>query len=292
MQCYFLTFRVQKLDDEQFLLIKNNANNMRSSLLPLTYIMLIFLFFLLVFLLWNILSFNWSFKDSLRLFVFKSLPMTMSLSHHIKSRYSTKKFDPSKILPEEILSQVKELLRFSPSSVNSQPWHFFLVGSKEGKEVVARSTAGPFEFNTQKVLDASHVVVCCRRTQMDTDYLTKILRAEEEEGRYKKPELKTYVEKLRADYVKGLMASNGLENWMSKQVYLNVGMFLMGVATLGVDAVPVEGFDPKILDAELKLKEKNLSSVLLVPIGYRSSEDSTASLPKARLSEADVITIL
>lgn len=216
----------------------------------------------------------------------------MSLSRFIQSRYATKKFDSSKILSADSLQEVKELLRFSPSSVNSQPWHFFLVGSKQGKDSVARSTAGPFEFNTSKVLEASHVVVCCRRTQMDKEYLSKLIRAEEDANLFEKPEMKAYVEKLRAGYVEGLMAGNQLESWMAKQVYLNVGMLLMGLATLGIDAVPVEGFDPKILDAELKLSDKNLSSVLLVPIGYRSSEDQNATRPKARLGESDVITEL
>ena len=32
--------------------------------------------------------------------------------------------------------------------------------------------------------------------------------------------------------------------WMAKQVYLNVGNFLLGVAALGLDAVPIEGLTP------------------------------------------------
>lgn len=32
---------------------------------------------------------------------------------------------------------------------------------------------------------------------------------------------------------------------MAKQVYLNVGNFLLGVAAMGLDAVPIEGFDAR-----------------------------------------------
>lgn len=46
--------------------------------------------------------------------------------------------------------------------------------------------------------------------------------------------------------------------WMAKQVYLNVGNFLLGVAAMGLDAVPIEGFDAEVLDAEFGLKEKRL----------------------------------
>lgn len=46
------------------------------------------------------------------------------------------------------------------------------------------------------------------------------------------------------------------DQWMAKQVYLNVGNFLLGVAAMGTDAVPIEGFDAAILDEEFGLKER------------------------------------
>lgn len=216
----------------------------------------------------------------------------MNLSHFIQSRYSTKRFDPTKILSEDVLKQVKELLRFSPSSVNSQPWHFFIVASKEGREALVRSTGGQYALNTQKMRDASHIVLCCRHMKIDEKYAAKITQTEDKDGRFDKPETKEFFETKVREYINTLAANNELENYMAKQVYLNVGMLLMGLSIIGVDSVPVAGFDPKILDAELKLNEKNLTSVLLVPIGYRSSDDRNATLPKSRFSEADVITEL
>ena len=44
------------------------------------------------------------------------------------------------------------------------------------------------------------------------------------------------------------------DQWMAKQVYLNVGNFLLGVAAMGLDAVPIEGVDFAILDEEFDLK--------------------------------------
>ncbi|MEJ2608395.1 MAG: hypothetical protein P8Z41_17250, partial [Anaerolineales bacterium] len=46
------------------------------------------------------------------------------------------------------------------------------------------------------------------------------------------------------------------------QVYLALGTLLLGVATLEIDATPIEGFDPRILDEELGLHEKGLTGVL------------------------------
>lgn len=48
-------------------------------------------------------------------------------------RYSTKAFDPSKKLTAEEADKIKTLLQYSPSSTNSQPWHFIVASTEEGK---------------------------------------------------------------------------------------------------------------------------------------------------------------
>ena len=77
---------------------------------------------------------------------------------------------------------------------------------------------------------------------------------------------------------------------MEKQVYLNVGNFLLGVAALGLDAVPIEGFDAAVLDEEFGLKAQGFTSVVVVPVGYHSVEDFNASLPKSRLPLSTIVT--
>ncbi|TXC43693.1 nitroreductase family protein, partial [Salmonella enterica] len=44
----------------------------------------------------------------------------------LHQRYSTKAFDPSKKLTAEEADKIKTLLLYSPSSTNSQPWHFIV----------------------------------------------------------------------------------------------------------------------------------------------------------------------
>ncbi len=57
----------------------------------------------------------------------------MNIAELVRSRYTCKAYDPQRPLSEETLQQLQEILRFSPSSVNSQPWHFFFVTTDEGK---------------------------------------------------------------------------------------------------------------------------------------------------------------
>lgn len=206
-------------------------------------------------------------------------------------RHSTKAFDNTKKISAENIEQVKELLRLSPSSTNIQPWHFILAGSEEGKARIAKSTQGTYAFNERKVLDASHVVVFCAKTGIDDQYLHTIADREQADGRLATEEAKAAQHKGRSYFVNmHRFTLKDVQHWMEKQVYLNVGNFLLAVSTLGIDAVPIEGFDAAILDEEFGLREKGFTSVLIVPIGYHSDADFNASLPKSRLPLSQTLT--
>lgn len=206
-------------------------------------------------------------------------------------RHSTKAFDPSKKLTAEQAEKIKTLLQYSPSSTNSQPWHFIIASTDEGKTRIAKSAAGNYVFNERKMLDASHVVVFCAKTSMDDAWLERVVDQEEADGRFPNAEAKAANHKGRtffADMHRKTLHDDA--HWMAKQVYLNVGNFLLGVAALGLDAVPIEGFDAEILDAEFGLKDKGFTSVVVVPVGHHSVEDFNASLPKSRLPLSTTLT--
>ena len=149
-------------------------------------------------------------------------------------RHSTKAFDASKKLTPEQAEQIKTLLQYSPSSTNSQPWHFIVASTEEGKARVAKSAAGNYVFNERKILDASHVVVFCAKTAMDDAWLKLVVDQEDADGRFATPEAKAANDKGRKFFAD--MHRKDLHDdaeWMAKQVYLNVGNFLLGVAALG-----------------------------------------------------------
>lgn len=208
-----------------------------------------------------------------------------------KKRHSAKAFDSSRKLTAEQAENLKTLLQYSPSSTNSQPWHFIVASTDAGKARIAKSTAEGYAFNERKILDASHVVVFCAKTAMDDAWLEKVLNQEDADGRFATPEAKAGNGKGRvffADLHRKQLKDD--DQWMQKQVYLNVGNFLLGVGAMGLDAVPIEGFDAAVLDAEFGLKEKGYSSLVIVPVGYHSAEDFNASLPKSRLPLAVTLT--
>ncbi|ROP59340.1 nitroreductase/dihydropteridine reductase [Enterobacter sp. BIGb0383] len=206
-------------------------------------------------------------------------------------RHSTKAFDASKKLTADEGEKLKTLLQYSPSSTNSQPWHFIVASTDEGKTRVAKSAAGGYVFNERKMLDASHVVVFCAKTAMDDAWLDAVLDQEDADGRFASPEAKAGNNKGRryfADMHRVDLKDD--HHWMAKQVYLNVGNFLLGVGALGLDAVPIEGFDAAVLDEEFGLREKGFTSVVVVPVGHHSVEDFNAALPKSRLPLSTTLT--
>ncbi|MCB5358332.1 oxygen-insensitive NAD(P)H nitroreductase [Vibrio lentus] len=211
----------------------------------------------------------------------------MNIVQNAKSRYSTKAFDSSIKLSDEQILAIKELLRLSPSSVNSQPWHFIIASSSSAKERIARATQGDYVFNEQKILNASHVLVLCTKESIDEVYLNLLLENEERDGRFANEEIKQGQRNGRNHFVNLHQTQlKDTYHWMEKQVYLNLGSLLLGASTLGIDAVPIEGFDSKILDYEFALKNKGFKSSVIVSLGARSQKDFNALLPKSRHAES------
>ena len=217
----------------------------------------------------------------------------MTITQAVMQRYSTKSFDPAKKISDEVMNSIKTLLRYSPSSVNIQPWHFIIAASEEGKNRIAKSTRPGFEFNTAKITDASHVVLLCAKTDVDEAYMNSVLEQEDKDGRYATPEHKAMNNSGRTFFVNLHKETLGdLPHWAAKQVFLNMGTLLLGASALGVDAVPMEGMDFNTLDTEFGLSAKGLAPVAVVSLGYRKEDDFNAALPKSRLPEAQIITVI
>ena len=156
---------------------------------------------------------------------------------------------------------------------------------------VCDATRPAYAYNEPKILNASHVVVLCVRTDLDDAHLAALLEQEDRDGRFPTPEAKAGQGKGRDFYADIHRTGRGdVLAWMEKQVYLALGMVLLGAAALGIDACPMEGFDAEALDRELGLAERGLASVVIACLGYRDEGDYNARLPKSRLPAAAVFT--
>ncbi|MFQ6372740.1 oxygen-insensitive NAD(P)H nitroreductase [Shewanella sp. YIC-542] len=207
----------------------------------------------------------------------------------VKRRYTSKALDPHKKIPQDKIEQLKTLLRFAPSSVNSQPWHFVIAATEEGKAKIAEATAN-YAFNTPKILNASHVAVLCTRNYITDDYLQQLLAQEQQDGRIPDDTAKQALQTGRQFFVNlHRYELKDLQHWMEKQTYLALGTLLLGASVLEVNATPIEGFDAATLNQVLGLREKGFTASVIVALGYSDETDFNATLPKSRLPQQQVI---
>lgn len=82
----------------------------------------------------------------------------MSFINAMQERYTTKQYDSSKKIDGDTVNQLKEILRLSPSSINSQPWKFTFVSDQDTKEQLSKVSW----INTSKVVDCDTLVIFSR----------------------------------------------------------------------------------------------------------------------------------
>ncbi len=212
----------------------------------------------------------------------------MNVAQALQTRYASKAYDETKKLTAEQQQQLLDLLRYSPSSVNSQPWHFFTLTSDAAKEKILPAFTEP---NRGKITKAALVVVFTTHTAITEAHLNALLAQEQQDGRFASDEQKQNQDKGRRYFV-GLNSQTPerQREWMARQAYLSLGFLLLGAAGMGLDATPIEGFVVDKLNAALDLDAKQLTSVVVAAVGYREASDFNAKLPKSRFSQEQVIT--
>lgn len=88
----------------------------------------------------------------------------MDILQALRERYTSKAYDASFDLSDEQLAQIREILRLSPSSINSQPWAFQLIGRGELKDQLAEHSF----VNTERIKDASRLLIINIHRDVDT----------------------------------------------------------------------------------------------------------------------------
>ena len=200
----------------------------------------------------------------------------------LKWRYATKKFDASKVLSEEKLDILKKAFDLTATSYGLQPLKMVVVSNSETKKQLV-----PMTMDQEQVANASHVLILCIENSMDAAYIKKYFKDVETTRNTPRHILAPFESFLVDEFAEKSKAE--LNIWMAKQAYLALGNLLTICAIEGIDSCPIEGFEPEKYDAFLKLTEKGLTSVLVLPVGYRADDDIHADLKKVRRGVSDVI---
>lgn len=214
----------------------------------------------------------------------------MNIAEISAKRFTAKKYDSSKKIPQQQVKELCTVLRNSPSSVNSQPWHFFVISSPEAKQKILPAI---MEFNHDRITNASQIVIFCVKSPITKEHLAKLLAQEEKDGRFATPDLKEATDKSRHYFV-GLNSNTPEQQfaWASRQVYIALGNLMQAAACLDIDSTPIEGLDKEKMDELLGLKEKGLASLVVASLGYHAENDFNAKLPKSRLPSEEIFTFM
>jgi len=199
----------------------------------------------------------------------------MSFLEKMQNRYTTKVYDTSKKLTKTQIDDLKEVLRLSPSSINSQPWQFTFVSDTETKNKLGLASF----FNNERIQNCDTLVVfsAINNLELFENQINKGL-PEAAVGYYNQ-------------FIKPLPKSQ-IMTWFEKQTYLALGVFLSACAEMDIDATPMEGVEPEKYDAILK--QKDYTTLMAVAIGYRDQDDFNQPSKKAksrRAQEEVIVTI-
>ncbi|MDW2334225.1 nitroreductase family protein, partial [Vibrio sp. 1069] len=82
--------------------------------------------------------------------------MSHQIIKDLNSRYTAKKYDAEKRISQEDMAIIKEAIRLSASSINSQPWKFIVIESDEAKHRFHSTFANKHQFNQPPAPPASH----------------------------------------------------------------------------------------------------------------------------------------
>jgi nitroreductase len=204
----------------------------------------------------------------------------------LRWRYAVKKFDAGKKIPEATWATIEDAMVLAPSSYGLQPWKFIVV-----KDAELRAELRKHSWNQPQITDASHMVVLAQQVEVTkADIERYVERIMEVRGGGMNPGLAGY-----RDMIEGSMANpsavpgGNMLTYTRSQTYIALGFGLYTAALLGVDACPMEGFDPARYDEVLGLKQRGLHAAVVATFGYRAGDDAFAGFAKVRAKKADVV---
>lgn len=191
----------------------------------------------------------------------------------IMNKHLNRYFDGTKTIPQEKVDQLLKFLRSAPTSTSIQPNHFIVLSTPEGKAKLAANLGERFADNGEKITNASHAIIMTTRADIPEEHLDAVFAKERADGRFPTPDKQEHWERMTRDFVNlRKYTYKDAYHWMEKQTYMVLGLVMMAAAELGVEAMPLEGFDPIPIDAAFNIRETGYTTTVLLALGYPDPE--------------------
>lgn len=210
----------------------------------------------------------------------------------LMGKHLTRYFDPTRTIPAETLQQLLKFLRSTPTSTNIQPNHFYVLATDEAKKRLADNLGERFQDNGEKVMNSSHTIIVTTRADLPESHVEAVFSKERADGRFPDPAKQELWESMTRDFLN--LRNYGykdVNHWMEKQTYMALGLTMMAAAELGVEAMPLEGFDPASVDKVFKIRETGHSTTVLLALGYPDPEKHYSN-PISRFDSDELFTFV
>ena len=206
----------------------------------------------------------------------------MDIIKSLEWRYACKKFDESRKVTEPQLTIIQNAFNLTATSFGLQPVKLLIISNKPLKEKLHEHG-----YYQHQITTCSHLLVICIDTKIDDETidakfnLEKEIRGTSEDivGKFRKELKGLYKNKTSYDIEKSAIY----------QAYIILGNLMTVCALEQIDSCPMEGFNAVKFDEVLQLNEKNLKTILLLPIGFRAEDDPMSSLKKVRKPIEDIV---
>lgn len=208
----------------------------------------------------------------------------MDLIGDLQWRHACKGMNGEKV-PQEKIDRILEAINLTPTSLGMQAFKVLVIENQELKQQIYNEAC-----QQQPITGCSHLLLFAPYTEISEKYLDDYFdlirrkRNPEEEWCNKyRAKIEWFMEKNR----------NGIESWLTRQVYIALGFACVAAANERVDSVPVEGFDKGALNRILDLPAQALTSGILLPLGYKDPEkDWIYNVPKVRKDIKDLVEVI
>lgn len=200
-------------------------------------------------------------------------------------RYACKLFDATKKVSKEDLYEIMESFRLATSAFWVQPWKMLVIENQSIKDSLVQ-----YSWNQPQINTCSHLLVLCRITNLDDNYVDKYIDTMSKVRETPKENLVAYEERVKW-YLNNLW-DDWKEYFTTKQVFIALWSLMPILALKKIDSCAMTWIDNTKYDEVLKLWEKWLATVAVLPIWYRSKDDKYANAKKVRFSREEVVEMI
>lgn len=199
----------------------------------------------------------------------------------LTTRRSIRVYDPNVKISKDEMKKILEDATRAPSSMNMQPWRFFIVETKEAKEKLR-----PVLYGNIKQLETSAAMICIFTDLKKFEFAEKIYTKAVEAGLMpedvKEKQLRNVANMIPTLSLEGIEKGGLIDSGL-------VAMQLMNVAReYGYDTCPIGGFRHEKIAEALGIDQDRYKPVFILSIGKAME----SGFPSIRLDIDDIATWL